>query len=140
MKKKTQLFLSFVCALSLFFLGIWLGGRSTASSVLSPPSANAQALGQQYVWVDSLATSTSSIDSFFTVQWNDIMIWPVGADLLVRIGAPDTASWSSRKWLRVDDGMAITIGAASRLRRLEFKTISGTGALFLSGLKKSSQY
>jgi len=92
------------------------------------------------LWSDSLAATTTAIDCTFATRWENALIWAVGADLYVRVGAPDVSSWSKRKWIRVLDGMGVAFGPATKLTRFEYKTVSGTGALFFSGTKRRAQF
>jgi len=130
-KLGTVLLVAVVCIVTLVL---------NRTEALSPPAVSAQALGNFYTWSDSLATSTTAVDCTFATRWENVLIWAVGADLYVRVGAPDVSSWSSRKWVRVLDGMGLSYGPATKLTRFEYKTVSGSGAIFFSGTKRSAQF
>lgn len=117
----------------------WAHGNKEKVSNLTDVSASA-IYGTNYLWVDSLSLSTSAVDSHFAVLWQDVSLWADGCDLRIRVGSPDTTSWSSRKWSHVIDGQVVSFGPATKLKRLEYKAATGTGTLILMGYKKSAQY
>lgn len=100
------------------------------------------ATNRLYLWGDSLAITITAIDTLFPTTWEDVIIWPIGADIYARFGNPDTSSWSSRKWVRLNDGDAMAFAATRdrALRRLEVKAVTGSGALFMAGHKTTAQY
>ena len=107
---------------------------------MTPKAANAAIYGTNYFWQDSLALSTSAVDSHFVVKWQQVVFWSNGADLLFRAGSPDTTSWSSRKFTKISAGQTYSFGSATKLIRFEYKASSGSGTLYMSGYKKSAQF
>ena len=95
----------------------------------------------QHVWTDSLAISTAATDSMFRYPWRTVKIMPDNCDMLIRVGAPDTSSWRTRKWILVPDGQTFEFSATNfMLRRLQWKAVSGSGTLYISGIKVTSQF
>ena len=107
----------------------------------SPQGFSVQSLyGTNYAWADSIAISTTAVDSHFTTSWYQVTIWSPDADIEIRIGTPDTTSWSSRKWLELAQGQTLSFGNATKLTRMECRTASGTGTLAMAGYKTVAQY
>lgn len=102
-------------------------------------SANAQVLGTNYAWSDSITVGTSGRDSTFSRVWEEVNIKAVGGDAWIRYGAPDTSSWSSRKWYRIVSGESISFGPGTKLRRLQFKANASTVTFYFAGYKKRWQ-
>lgn len=95
----------------------------------------------QNVWTDSLAITTAKVDSLFRYPWKSLRLMPDGCDVLIKIGAPDTTRWSSRRYILVPDGQPFIFNSANFvLRRLAWKAPSGSGVLYLSGIKNRAQY
>lgn len=104
-----------------------------------PVSVQGQ-IGQRYLWADSMSVSTIAADSTFGQRWETVTMWTDTVAIYFRAGAPDVTSWSSRDWIYLPVGSSITFGAATPLVRLEVKTVSGTGKLFMIGNKTKRQY
>lgn len=97
--------------------------------------------GAQHVWTDSLAISTAKVDSMFRYPWKQLRLMPDGCDVLLKIGAPDTSSWRLRKYILVPDGETFVFsGGNFVLRRLAWKSPSGAGVLYFSGIKSTARY
>jgi len=97
-------------------------------------------LGTRYLWNHKLATTTAAIDCTFTVKWQQVTIYSDTLDIWYRAGAPDTSSWSSRDWMKLEAGSGLKYENPVYLKRFEYKTVSGTGYIYLMGTKKSAQY
>ena len=109
----------------------------------SVPAAAQTATQTNYFWQDSIAIGTTRNDSNYTTytnRWEEITFWFSGCNGMVKIGAPDTTDFATRKWLLLNAGQAVTVGPATRLRRIWFKAQSGTGAFFMVGYKRVAQY
>lgn len=120
-----------------FFLALLL---FTISMAIEPEMVRAQSNATNYVWLDSIATSTTGRDSLFATTWEQVLIKPVGGAIYLKFGSPDTTSWSSRSWWYLADGEAIGFGAGTRLRRLQWKSVSGTITVYMTGYKKVAQF
>lgn len=110
---------------------------------LIPLAAQAQTgstFGKNYVWQDSLSVNTTGRDSTFAIQWESVSIWCEDGDALVKIGAPDVGSWSSRKFVRLTEGMVMRFGPETKLVRLQFKGATGAVRFYFLGYKKSKQF
>ena len=107
--------------------------------LIVPTTAKAQ-LGSRYLHTDSLAVSTNPVDTTWTTPWEQVTILCDSVDVLMKMGAPDVGSWSSRVWMRINNGIAITIGPSPRLKKVEVKTITGTGHVYFIGYKKERQF
>lgn len=95
-------------------------------------------IGQFYTWIDNIAITETDIDSTFNTQWESVTIWANTA-IRVTIGAPDTTDWDSRDYVLLSSGASLTFGPATKLNRLEFRANSGTGYIYMVGLKKTIQ-
>ena len=101
----------------------------------------AAAGAQQYpVWTDSVAVSTVAKDSAFAVRWEAVTIKFVGCAGWIKVGTPDTSSWSSRDWFYCDSDEPISFGVRTPLKRMEFKAASGSGHIYFIGEKKSARF
>lgn len=98
-----------------------------------------QTLGTNYAWQDSATVNVTGRDSTFARIWEDVDIKCHGGDGWIRWGAPDTSSWSSRKWYRLAAGEHINFGPGTKLRRLQFKAVTGTTTFYFAGHKKRWQ-
>lgn len=96
--------------------------------------------GKNYVWQDSLSVNTVGRDSTFAVQWESVNIWCEDGDAFIKIGAPDVGSWSSRKWVRLTEGMVMRFGPETKLVRLQFKGATVPVRFYFLGYKKSKQF
>jgi hypothetical protein len=97
-------------------------------------------LGNRYFWTDTLTVSGTSRDTTFAVEWEEVCIYADTVDLLIRIGAPDVGSWNSRLWFKLLSGHSLAVGPVPKVKRIEVKTVTGTGTCYLLGYKKSRQY
>ena len=100
----------------------------------------AQVLGNMYLWQDSVKTTTVAKDSFFTYRWESVTIYTDTIDIWYRAGAPDTASWSSRDWMKLETGSSLYFGPSTKLRRFEWKARTGVGFIFFVGNKRRAQF
>lgn len=98
------------------------------------------AQAQYYTWCQSDTVTATATDSTFSQRWEQCQFWFSGCDGYVRIGAPDTTSWSSRTWLKVADGQIITIDYRTPFLKQSFKSVSGAGRLYRVGIKRKAQY
>lgn len=122
---------------SLLVLGIllWQFGVKVETK-----SAYTQIYGTNYLWQDAISITTSPIDSAFAEVWQQVTVWARGCDLYAKFGAPDTTDWDSRDWIYFVEGSSVSIGSATKLTRVEFKAVSGTGTLYMFGYKRIGQY
>lgn len=122
---------------SLFFLRVLL-----VSSALFALSGSVAAQGNLYLWQHAIAVGTAEQDSAWTgsTEWYDVTIYADTVDTWLTFGAPDTTSWSSRDAILLKAGTSIYIGPSTRLRRMLFSTVSGSGVFYLVGRKKRAQY
>jgi hypothetical protein len=113
----------------------------TSSEVprVGPTLARAQ-IGTRFVWSDSIVVNTTATDSTFSQRWEYVTFYADTVDFYYRAGAPDVASWTSRKWILVPNGSVVSFGPATPLVRLEFKTKAGTGNLYMIGAKTTRQF
>ncbi len=100
----------------------------------------AQTFGTNYLWSDSLTTTTAAKDSNFTTRWEQIVVSTDTISIWYRAGAPDVTSWSSRDWIKLDEGASLSFGPATPLQRFEWKADAGAGVIFFQGYKKTPQY
>ncbi len=107
---------------------------------LTQGALSAQTLGSHYFWANSYTVSGTSIDQYFSDPWEYCSIYADTVDVLLRIGAPDTTSWSSRTWIYLPSGSTIEFSPFIKLRRIEAKTVSGTGTLYIVGFKRKPQF
>jgi hypothetical protein len=95
---------------------------------------------QYYTWQQSDTVTVTAVDSTFAYRWEQCQFWFSGCDGYVRIGAPDTTSWSSRTWTKVADGQIITIDYRTPFVKQSFKSVSGAGRLYRVGIKRRAQW
>lgn len=108
-----------------------------------PATSNAQLLGNNYIWTDSIAVSTTIQDSTWAgiyERWEQVTLWFSGCGGMVKIGAPDTTGFSSRDWIELYENRSLTIGPYTRLRRLWFRSDTGSGVMYMIGFKKTQQH
>ena len=105
--------------------------------LILPLMAEAQ-FGNRYFWCDTLNATTTARDCTWTDVWEVATIYG-DADMLLRIGAPDVGNWTSRRWVSIEEGLALTIGPSPNLKKITWKTASGTGVLYVVGYKESAQ-
>ena len=94
----------------------------------------------RYAWTDTLNINTVGTDTTWDDAWVTATIYCDTTDILLRVGAPDVGSWTSRNWIRLNTGMAYSIGPSPGLKRMHAKTINGTAVLYIIGTKKVRQY
>ena len=123
-------------------IGVLLGFIVILVTYTSTPKAAATGgFVDNYIWSDSLDdVSTTAIDSFYTTRWEQCSIKSVGGPMYVKVGAPDTAGWTSRDWYYIDKGEVVVFGSATRLKRLSVKAVSGTVDFYQIGYKTSKQH
>ena len=97
-------------------------------------------VGNRYTWVDSTVVTTTSVDSTYDTIWEEVAIVADTVDVLLKFGGPDYTNWDDRTWFKLLQGMSISIGPSPRLKRLEMKTTSGVGTIYLVGSKKKRQH
>ena len=97
--------------------------------------------GATYAHSDSIAIGTDTTDVTFSVVYQQCSIWIQGGLGWMIVGAPDTVSWSSRdEWIRMEENTVISYGTLSKVRKIRAKMNTGTGVLYIVGIKKSAQY
>ncbi|KKN01524.1 hypothetical protein LCGC14_1126920 [marine sediment metagenome] len=105
---------------------------------LIPGIVNAQ-LGNRYFHADTLNATTAERDCTWTDVWQVVVIYADTVDLWVKIGAPDVGNWASRNWILLEEGNNLSIGPSPNLKKLAWKTDSGTGVVYVLGYKKAVQ-
>jgi len=100
-------------------------------------------------WTDSLVVSETAADTTFTTErWETANIMFVGCDGYVQLSLSplDTTGWagttSGKNWLYLPEESILVIEkdrdlGIPGLYRLGYKAASGTGALFITGTKKT---
>lgn len=106
----------------------------------SPEPAQAQSIGNMFLWSDSVLTTTAEIDSLFDKNWDQVLIKSDSVVLWLKIGAPDTNNWDNRDYYKLENGESIVIGPSTKLTRLAWKTDTGTGNIFFAGIKRIKQH
>lgn len=114
------------------FIVVLLGGLSG-----NPKAAT---LGTRYFHGDTMNINTVGIDTVWASAWEYVTIFTPTIDCWYKVGAPDTSSWASRFWMWLPQNGAIAIGPSPKLKRLQIKSNSGTGVIYLIGYKKAAQY
>ena len=102
--------------------------------------SNAQALGTRYLWTDTLQIATDTNTVVFTDVWEQVTIYSSGEAVYLRLGAPDVSDWTSRDYIYLSGGSAMSIGPGPKLKKLSAYVASGTSVLYLVGYKKEAQY
>ncbi len=100
---------------------------------------NAQ-LGNRYFWQEKIATTTAATDTTFPIEWEVATVYSDTLDMWFKVGAPDVGSWASRIYFKMESGLTLTIGPTPKLKRLAFKTVNGTGFIYIIGYNKSRQF
>lgn len=85
------------------------------------------------------AITTSAWDTTFTDSWEMVTVYSDTLDCKVRIGAPDTDSWSSRSWIYLTAGMTLTLGPKPDLTKIEVKSVGGACGFYMLGYRKDAQ-
>lgn len=97
--------------------------------------------GTNYFWADSMAISTTAIDTAFDEQWQNVTLWSSGANLWLKSACNnDTSGFSSAEYIYLLAGQAINFGTNTKLKRVAVKASAGTGVLYMAGYKKTAQY
>lgn len=111
-------------------------------SVLGLSSSNTATAQSLYGWAHKISISTTAQDSIWSAAdaWYDVSFYTDSLAIWYKIGAPDTASWSSRDWIFLPEGSSVYIGPSTRLRRFEFKTVVSSSKLYMIGRKRRRQY
>jgi len=102
--------------------------------------------GTTYAVTDSISVSSTGVDSTFSQRWVGCSFWFLGCEGQVKYATSpnDTTSWSSKQWTVLSDGQVMQFWPLfpefpSSLYRLEYRCTTGTGALFISGLKNRNR-
>lgn len=103
-----------------------------------PALVNAQ-LGNRYFHADTLNATTTARDCTWTDVWQVVVIYADTVDIYVKIGAPDVANWSSRRFIWIEEGSALSIGPSPNLKKLTWKTDAGSGVVYVLGYKNAVQ-
>ena len=108
--------------------------------MLTAGMVEAQSVKSRFIVSDSLALTTSEIDSTFTYPWESVTIWAVGCDALIKIEINKQDDFTDDSFVRIDDGSFITITknrelGISGVYRVMTKAVSGTGILYMIGTK-----
>jgi len=100
-----------------------------------------------YTWTDSLTVTTTAFDTTFsTARWASCSLWAVDCDVRIRFGTTpsDTVSWSDKSWVELKEGQVMNFVPYepyfhNSLLRLQAKAVSGSGTVYISGLKTKYQ-
>jgi len=94
-----------------------------------------------YAHTDSIKVTTTAFDSTFTERWQTASLFSVGCDLWLKMAfsSLDT-SLTSDQWLRLDEGVTLTITkntflGIQGLRRLSAKAVADSGVVYIVGTK-----
>ena len=123
-------------ALIILILLTWLIDKQESDQ----SAAIAQQFATNYLWGDSLITTTVAIDCTFGTEWQQVVVSSDTIAMWYRAGSPDTTDWDSRDWLKLDEGDSRSYGPATKLRRFEWKADVGSGVIFFEGYKRVPQY
>lgn len=92
-----------------------------------------------YLWIFRIATSTVVTDTTFSGSWEYVTIWPDSAACYIQIASDgDTSGIATRDSILLIEGASITIGSQSKLKRLRIWTSSGSGVVYLTGIRRNS--
>jgi hypothetical protein len=108
-----------------------------------PGTASSQVLGVNYSWSDSITVNVIGRDSLFATVWESVNIWFRGGEGYIKYAlntAGDTTGWNSKRWVRLADNQIISFDAGTKLRRLQFKSATGTAVIYFVGYKKVRQF
>jgi hypothetical protein len=134
-------------------LGLLLTVISLLATIVCSDGSNAVTVQSDlsgvkfFCWTDSLSTSTTVADKSYTGSADpDIFyytaIHPVGASVFVKVAfnAQDTTFvLPNKRFFRVGDGEYLTFGPNTPFYKIRYKTVSGTGALFILGARRVAQ-
>ncbi len=113
--------------------------------LLSTVSVSGQTL---FTYQDSVAVGTDTTDVIFAgvrTSPGGLLRYATfkfeGGNGWLIVGAPDTTSWATRtEWLFLLEGESLSIGPNPSVRGVRAKMASGTGVLYVFGLRTASQY
>ena len=96
----------------------------------------------RFAVTDSLAITTTAIDSTFTYPWESVVLWTSGCNALYKIEINAVDDITGEPYFRLDAGSFVAIKkdqqlGISGLYRLRIKAVSGTGTVYLFGTKKT---
>jgi len=101
--------------------------------------SSAQVLGTKYFWSDSIKVNATGIDCTFVQRWESISFWFDGCDALVKLSAPDTVGFASRKYMKMYEGVPYSMGPATPVKRLKAKAAADSGTVYFAGYKTTRQ-
>lgn len=115
------------------------------ASQLAPSLASAQTLGTNYVWieVDTVWTTpgvdTNEVDTTYVLnqRWEELSFWFMDGAGFAKVSG-DTSTYV-KDWLYLLPGTVITVGPATRVRRLLYRSEIDTVRFFMFGYKKVNQ-
>lgn len=93
----------------------------------------------KYNWIESFAVTTTEVDTIFTDQYESCTIHADTVDLWVKFAAPTVTDMDNLAWFLIPVGGKLDFGVATPLRRLVFKSVSGSGRLYITGSKAVPQ-
>lgn len=106
-------------------------------------SVNAQIFGTNYTWIETYSVTTDSVDTTFTDPYYQATLFFDGCTGLIKwagVATGDTVNIAGRPYTLLQPSQTITIGTATKLKRMEYYTSSGTGTLYIVGYKRVRQY
>ena len=80
--------------------------------------------GSRYMHIDTLQISTTERDTTWSTVWEFVTLYTDTVSINIKVGAPDIDNWSTRKWLYIENGAALSIGPAPNLKMLTVKNVS----------------
>lgn len=123
-------------------IGFIIGAIILAWAIMSRPpvEVKAQRFVTNYLWADSIqGLGTTSVDSIYDTPWQQVVFKADTGAVFIRIGAPDTANWSSRDFYKIGAGESLSFGPATKVKRAEFKSFAGTVDFYTIGYKTVTQ-
>lgn len=121
-----------LCALSFFSEAEAQGVSSSSGTTL-------------FCWIDSLTANTgkqakSWVTSNNMRSWEYMNIKPIGADVLVKVGfSLNDTTWANKKYYKILDGNSLNFGPDTKVHYLYYRTVTGTGAIFVIGARRYAQ-
>lgn len=110
-------------------------GYLIVASVMPKPTKAMPSKKTMYIWAHVLDATTTAVDCTFTTSWNQISVVADSARILMKVGANDTNNWASRPWIFVAPNTTIEFGPATKVKKITYKTETGTGKVAFLGLK-----
>lgn len=99
-----------------------------------------------YAVVDSISVSDTAVDSTFTQRWIGCSLWFLDCEGWIKfaLSPNDTTGWSSKQWVKLIETQPMHFWPeepyfSGGLYRLEYRCTTGTGALFITGLKMKNR-